>query len=137
MVRMLRTLCAIIAIASFALPAASATQAPIKIEIANATPFCAWITLYQKDNGGIFGTTASPHIVKHFADSVPQWVQPHSKIAMRVPRERWLRVRAELTNGCKGGVVHDLSVDHDDLHHYDIVRYQIVNNNGKPYLVRN
>lgn len=136
MVRMLRMLCAIMAIAFFAVPASSATEAPIKIEIANTTPYCAWITFYQKDNGGILGTAASPHIVKTYADSVPRWVEPHSRVNFRVPRERWLRVMAELTNGCKGEVVHQMSVDHDDMHHFDVVRYQIVNNNGKPYMVR-
>lgn len=138
MARMLRMLCAIITIASFVFaPAASAQQSPIRVEFANTTPYCVWVTLYQKDNGGIFGTAASPHIVKTYADSIPRWVQPHSHFTFRIPRERWLRLRTELTNGCKGGVVHDLDITYDDLHHFDVARYQLVNGNGKPYLVRN
>ena len=137
MLRLIRILCAAFVVASLAfVPAARAQQSPVRVEFTNTTPYCVWVTLYQKDNGGIFGTAASYHIVKTYADSIPRWVHPHSKFTFRVPRNRFLRVRTELTNGCGGHVVHDLDVTNEDIHHYDVVRYQLQGGNGKPYLLR-
>lgn len=137
MARMIRMLCAILALTSTAfMPVARAQQSPVRVEFTNTTPYCVWVTLYQQDNGGIFGTAAKPHIVKAFADSEPRWVQPHSRFTFRVPRNRWLRVRTELTNNCQGHVVHDLDITNDDVHHYDVIRYQLQGGNGKPYLMR-
>ncbi len=73
----------------------------MRVSFFNTTAQCVWVTLYDK------GVT--PRIISGNRDRTgPLMVQPFRQYEFEVPREEWLRVRAQVKYTCNGGGGHTL-----------------------------